>query len=137
MDGKDVFIDLKYSGFIDDKWNEMGWDLESLPMEDSLMIQGVHYKLLAEKCLKITDIPFYYFVFSSAEPNNIKIIRQEVDESKSQSHIVAINNVLGKINKDLQNGFKAYPSMLKCSKCPINHKCTNKVSYPLIDVVYY
>jgi len=136
-DGKDVFIDLKYSGLIDDKWNEMGWDLESLPMKDSLMIQGVHYKLLAHKCLNITDIPFYYFVFSSAEPNNIKIIRQEVDESKSQSHIVAINNVMGKITKDLQYGFKSHPSMLKCSKCPINHKCSDKVTYPLIDEIYY
>lgn len=135
--GKDVFIDLKYSGLIDDKWSEMGWDLESLHMKDSLMIQGVHYKLLAEKCLGITDIPFYYFVFSSSDPNNIKIIKQEVDESKAQAHIVAINNVLGKINKDLQYGFKPYPSMLKCSKCPLNKKCPSAIDYPLIDEVYY
>jgi hypothetical protein len=136
-DGKDVFIDLKYSGLIDDKWSEMGWDLDSLHMKDSLMIQGVHYKLLAEKCMGITDIPFYYFVFSSSDPNNIKIIRQEVDESKAQSHLVAKNNVLSKITKDVQYGFKPYPSMLKCSKCPLNFKCQSKVDYPLIDEVYY
>jgi hypothetical protein len=135
--GKDIFIDLKYSGLIDDKWSEMGWDLESLHMKDSLMIQGVHYKLLAEKCLGITDIPFYYFVFSSQDPNNIKIIKQEVDESKAQAHIVAINNVLGKISKDMQYGFKPYPSMLKCSKCPLNKKCSSAIDYPLIDEVFY
>jgi hypothetical protein len=85
----------------------------------------------------ITDIPFYYFVFSSSDPNNIKIIRQEVDESKAQSHLVAKNNVLSKITKDVQYGFKPYPSMLKCSKCPLNFKCQSKVDYPLIDEVYY
>jgi hypothetical protein len=136
-DGEPVFIDLKYSGLIDDKWNEMGWDLESLHMKDSLMIQGVHYKLLAEKVLGIQDIPFYYFVFSSTEVNNIKIIRQEVDESKKQSHYIAINNIIGKIKMDLNNGFKALPSMQRCSKCPLYDNCPSKVDYPLINEVFY
>lgn len=136
-DGKDVFIDLKYSGLIDDKWSETGWNTESLHMKDSLMIQGVHYKLLAEKCLGIEDIPFYYFVFGSQDPNNIKIIRQEVDESKKQSHIVAVQNILGKIESDLHYGLKPYPSLQKCSKCPISHKCESRVDYPLIDEVFY
>jgi hypothetical protein len=136
-DGKKVFIDLKYSGLIDDKWNEMGWDTESLHMKDSLMIQGVHYKLLAQKCLGIEDIPFYYFVFSSTEPNNVKIIKQEVDESKMQSHIVAVQNIKSKISYDLKNGYKAYPSLLKCTKCPLANKCEHRVTYPLIQEVYY
>ena len=58
--GETVVIDLKYSGLIDDKWNELGWQTESLHMKDSIMIQGVHYKLLIEKSLKIQDIPFYF-----------------------------------------------------------------------------
>lgn len=135
--GQDVFIDLKYTGLIDDKWNELGWETESLHMKDSLMIQGVHYKLLAEKCLKITNIPFYYFVFSASNPSNVKIIKQEVDESKMQSHIVAINNVFSKLKNDLNNGFVPYPSLLKCSTCPIAHKCLHKVDVPLIEEVYY
>ena len=135
--GEECIIDLKYSALIDDKWSEYGWHTESLVYKSKQLLQPIHYKYLINKIMGIEDIPFYYFVFSSAEPNNIKIIRQEVDESKSQSHIVAINNVLGKINKDLQYGFKPHPSMLKCSKCPINHKCSDKVSYPLIDEIYY
>jgi hypothetical protein len=136
-DGEEVFIDLKYSGLIDDKWNEMGWDLESLHMKDSLMIQGVHYKMLANDCLGIHDIPFYYFVFSTQDPNNVKIIRQEVDESRRQSHIVAINNVLGKLSKDIEKGFTPYPSLVKCNSCPINHKCKYKVDFPLVEEVFY
>ena len=136
-DGKDVLIDLKYSGLIDDKWSDMGWDLESLHMKDSLMIQGVHYKLLAEKCMGIKDIPFYYFVFSSTDPNNVKIIKQEVDESKMASHIVAIQNISQKLSDNIQYGFNPMPSMAKCSKCPIAHKCDSAVDYPLIDEIFY
>jgi len=132
-----VFIDLKYSGLINDKWSDTGWDTESLHMKDSLMIQGVHYKVLADKCEKIDDIPFYYFVFSSQNANDIKIIRQEVDDSKKQSHIVAIHNIVGKLQNDLTNGFKAYPSLKKCTECPMAHKCDKKVDYPLIEEVYY
>jgi hypothetical protein len=136
-DGEKVFIDLKYSGLIDDKWNEMGWDLESLHLKDSIMIQGVHYKILADKMWGIPDIPFYYFVFSTQDPNNVKIIRQEIDESRRQSHIVAVHNVLGKIHNDLNNGFKPLPSLSRCNSCPIANKCNYKVDYPLIDEVFY
>lgn len=135
--GEPCFIDLKYSGLIDDKWNEMGWDLESLHLKDSLMIQGVHYKILAKECMDIENIPFYYFVFSSQDPNNVKIIRQEVDESKIQSHVVAIYNVKSKIENDIRNGFTAYPSLVRCNSCPISHKCSSKVDYPLVEEVFY
>jgi len=135
--GERVFIDLKYSGLIDDKWNETGWDIESLHMKDSLMIQGVHYKLLADRILNVNDIPFYYFVFSSKDPNDIKIIKQSVDDSRKQSHIVAIDNIKSRLTTDINKGFKPYPSMSKCSKCPIAHKCSSKVDYPLIQEVYY
>jgi len=136
-DGVDVFIDTKYSGLIDNKWDDMGWELDSLHMKDSLMIQGVHYKLLAEKELGIPDIPFYYFVFDSKNPNNVKIIKQVVDESKRQSHIVALNNIVGSLTNNINNGFTPYPSLNKCSKCPIAFKCPSKVDVPLIDEVFY
>lgn len=136
--GQKVIIDLKYSGLIDDKWNELGWETDSLHMKDSIMIQGVHYKILIEKSEGIKNIPFYYFVFSSSEPNNIKIIKQEVDESKLQSHIVAIGNIKEKLTQSISsNDFIAHPSMQKCANCPIAHKCTSRVEVPLIQEVYY
>lgn len=132
--GELCIIDLKYSGLIDDKWNERGWDLESLHMKDSLMIQPVHYKYLANKCLNVDDIPFYFFVFSNSDINNVKIIKAEVDESKMQSHIVALQNIKSKLATDK---FIAHPTLKKCSKCPISHKCESKIDYPLIDEVFY
>ncbi len=132
--GRAVFIDLKYSGLIDDKWNESGWDLESLPQKDSLMVQGVQYKILAEDCLGVVDIPFYYFVFSSADPNNVKIILQNVDESRIASHRLAINNLLEKLETEK---FTPFPTMKRCGECPLAYKCEFATTVPLIDRVDY
>lgn len=136
-DGQKVFIDTKYTGLIDDKWSETGWDLESLPIKDSLMVQGVQYKILAQKCLGIEDIPFYYFVFSSKNPKDVKIIKQTVDESRIAAHLLAVGNTAERLRNDIKNGFAALPSLKKCSECPIAHKCPSKVDYPLVDEVYY
>lgn len=136
-DGQDVFIDLKYSGLIDDKWNEMGWELESLPLKDSIMIQGVHYKILAKNVLGIDDIPFYYFVFDMGDPNNIRIIKQNVDETRLLSHEAVIRNVKYKLSDNIQNGFKANPTMQRCHECPLKSSCEYAVNYPLIDEIYY
>ena len=136
-DGKKVIIDLKYSGLIDDKWNELGWETESLPMKDSLMIQGVHYKILAKDILGIEDIPFYYFIFNSKDPTDMKIIKQNVDGDKFFFHRTAIQQVKDQIEKEIYNGFKAYPDYRKCKDCPLNEKCKVKAEAPLITEVFY
>jgi hypothetical protein len=136
-DGQKVIIDLKYSGLIDDKWNEMGWETESLPMKDSLMIQGVHYKILAKDILGIEDIPFYYFIFNSKDPSDMKIIKQTVDGDKFFFHRTAIQQVKDQIEKELYNGFKAYPDYRKCKDCPLNVSCVVKAEAPLVTEVFY
>jgi hypothetical protein len=135
--GEKVIIDLKYSGLIDDKWNEMGWETESLPMKDSLMIQGVHYKILAKDILGIEDIPFYYFIFNSKNSTDMKIIRQNVDGDKFFFHRTAIQQVKDQIEKELYNGFKAYPDYKKCKDCPLFDNCEVKAEFPLITDIYY
>lgn len=135
--GKPCIIDLKYSGLIDDKWNEMGWDLESLPMKDSICIQAVHYKLLAEEVLGIVDIPFYFFVFSSSDPYNIKIIEMVIDPDKYENHRNDIDKIIYNLELMIGNGFKAYPSLTKCNSCPLKPTCTSAIDYPKIEIVYY
>jgi len=135
--GEKVIIDLKYSGLIDDKWNEMGWETESLSMKDSLMIQGVHYKILAKDILGIEDIPFYYFIFNSKDPSDMKIIRQNVDGDKFFFHRTAIDKVKEQIEKELFTGFKPLPDYRRCKDCPLFEKCEVKAEFPLITEVYY
>jgi len=135
-DGKRVFIDLKYSGAIDDRWSEFGWETESLPTKDNLMIQGVQYKMLAKECLGIEDVPFYYFIFSAKDPKYAKIILQEVDEGRFVEHEIAVSNVYNKLQKVSLEYFKAKPSLKMCGDCPIED-CPSRVTLPLIETIYY
>lgn len=132
-----VIIDLKYSGLIDDKWNDLGWDLNSLPEKHNLMMQGVHYKMLAKEVLGIDDIPFYYFIFNSKNPNDMKIVRQHIDEDRYFFHQMTIDKVKDGIEKEMYEGFKPYPDYRKCIECPLFDKCEVRAEFPLINEVYY
>jgi hypothetical protein len=134
--GQKVFIDLKYSAAIDDKWSEFGWETESLAQKDNLMIQGVHYKMLAKECLDIEDIPFYYFIFSAKNTDYAKIIHQEVDEGRFVEHEIVVDNVYNKLKQVPITYFKPKPSLKMCSCCPIE-SCNARTKLPLIEKVYY
>ena len=136
-DGEICIIDLKYSGLIDDKWNEIGWETESLPMKDNLMIQGLHYKVLAQDILGIADIPFYYFIFNSKDSTDMKIIKQSVDPDKFFFHKTAISKVKESLEKEIYKGFKPYPSYRSCKDCPMFANCKERAEYPLVEEVFY
>jgi hypothetical protein len=136
MHSGECIIDLKYSGLIDDKWNELGWDTESLTMKDSLMIQGVHYKMLIKKALGL-DVPFFYFIFNSKDPTDMKIIREEVDEDKFFFHEQAVNNVKNMLMQDIERGFKAFPDYRQCKDCPVFATCPERIEFPTPIKIYY
>lgn len=135
--GQTVIIDLKYSGLIDDKWSELGWDLNSLSEKHNLMMQGVHYKMLAKEILNIDDIPFYYFIFNSKNPLDMKIIKQNVDEDRFFFHQNTIEKVKDAIEKAKYEGYTPYPNYRKCIECPLFEKCEVRAEFPLINEVYY
>jgi hypothetical protein len=135
--GKKVYIDLKYSGLINDKWSELGWETESLPYKDKLMIQGVHYKILAKESEGIDDIPFYYFVFNPQNPNDAKIIKQEVDTDRIYLHYKVVDKIRESFLQELKNGFTPYPSLSRCSGCYLFENCKHKVDIPLVETIYY
>ena len=67
MDGRPCIIDLKYSGLIDDKWAETGWDVESLHYKERLLVQAIQYKMLVKENygLNYDEFDFLFMVFSS------------------------------------------------------------------------
>lgn len=136
-DGMKIFIDTKYSGLLDDKWNELGWETESLPMKDKLMIQGVHYKILGKDCLGEDNIPFLYFVFSSKDPRDMKIIFQNVDPDKIAKHKEDVLRVREEILGWIKKGFTAYPEYRRCRECPLFETCPEKQAIPEIIKVDY
>ena len=79
---KRIIIDLKTSGLLHDKWSEYGWADESIEEKDGLMIQAIHYKLLAKYEWGIEDIPFYFIIFSSKNDWEYKIFKVKNMEDK-------------------------------------------------------
>ena len=130
-------IDLKYSGLLEDKWSEFGWETESLPYKDNLMIQAVHYTiLLAEVCeVDYEDIDFYFFVFNSKDPEDAKIIKVNIDPDVYESHLQAVDRVYEEVVLNNHN-FKPYPSLKLCKSCPLTD-CKHKLTIPTIEQVYY
>jgi hypothetical protein len=136
-DGVKCIIDLKYSGLIDDRWNDLGWDIDALPEKDSLMIQGVHYKILVNDILGYEDVPFYYWIFNSKDPTDMKIIRQNVDPERFPKHRAMIDYVKDEIEKEMYLGFTPYPKYRDCKDCPLNATCDKKEEFPSVEDVYY
>jgi NADPH-dependent 7-cyano-7-deazaguanine reductase QueF-like protein len=140
MNGRPCIVDLKYSGLIDDKWSETGWDVESLHYKERLIVQAVQYKMLVKENYNIEykDFDFYFMVFSSKEVNNVKLIRVNIDEDAFNVHQSHIESVYKQINAmDIEKDFVAYPSLKRCSKCPLYNDCEFKSDIPLIEDVYY
>lgn len=130
-------IDLKYSGLLEDKWSEFGWETESLPYKDNLMIQAVHYTiLLSEVCeVNYEDVDFYFFVFNSKDSEDAKIIKVNIDPDVFESHLEAVDRVYNEVVVQKHN-FKAYPSLKLCKSCPLTD-CKHKLTIPNIEQVYY
>jgi CRISPR/Cas system-associated exonuclease Cas4 (RecB family) len=140
FDGEECIIDLKYTSLFDDKFSEYGWHTESLIYKPKLLLQPTHYKYLAKNILGIDDIPFYYFIFHSKDPEKAKIIKVNIDEAHIQLHEQSYVNKMKKyIDFHYENPDKleARPSYLRCKECAFKDICPNKTSVPLIEEIYY
>ena len=38
---------------------------------------------------------------------------------------------------ELKKGFKAYPTIERCSKCPLKEDCTEAMDVPKVETIYY
>lgn len=132
-------IDTKYSGMIDDKWSDFGWDLDKLPEKHGLMIQAVHYKILLAKELGVEpeDINFYFFVFSSLEVMNVKLIKVNTEEATFSQHLLTVEWLKKELKQPYERVFKALPQFKRCFECPINADCKEKVEIPQINEIVY
>lgn len=138
--GEDCIIDVKYTALFDDKFSEYGWHTESLPFKSKLLLQPIHYKWLIRKLKGIEDIPFYFFIFSSKDPEKVKIIKVNIQEEHINLHDeITIEKMKKYITFHFNNPSKleARPSYLKCKQCSYFDNCEFKATVPLIEEVYY
>ena len=138
--GEECIIDLKYTGLIDDKWSDYGWHTDSLVYKTKTLLQPIHYKYLSKHIFGIEDIPFYFFIFSSKDPNKAKIIKTNIQQEHVTLHEdVYIPKIKNYIEYHYNNPDKleARPQYIRCLECPFNSTCEVKASVPLIEQIDY
>jgi hypothetical protein len=138
--GEECIIDLKYTALFDDKFNDYGWHTESLPYKSKLLLQPIHYKYLSRKIYNIDDIPFYFFIFSSKDPEKVKIIKTNIQEEHINLHEeITIEKMKKYIDFHFNNpsSLEARPSYLKCKECGYFDICSKRAEVPLIEEIYY
>lgn len=139
-EGEECIIDLKYTALFDDKFNEYGWHTESLPYKSKQLLQPIHYKYLARKIKNIENIPFYFFIFSSKDPEKVKIIRVNIQEEHINLHEeITIEKMKRYIDYHYNNpkSLEARPTYLRCKECAYAEGCEYKTSVPLIEDIFY
>jgi hypothetical protein len=127
-----VVVDLKYSGLLYDRWNEFGWDLDSLPDKVGPTVQAKHYHWL-------TGLPFFFFVFDS-KVEDARLIRVRFDpaveeEGGSAFWGLQVAQVRAMILAEVRAGFNPYPSLKRCVECPARETCELKANHPRVEVV--
>jgi hypothetical protein len=85
----------------------------------------------------VEDIDFYFFVFSSTNSNDAKIIKVVNDEATIEQHHLAISYVKRELSKPVDLIFKAKPELLRCFDCGIKDNCSFRLEVPTIQEVYY
>lgn len=126
--------DLKYSGLLENKWEDYGWDEESLQYKDKILIQWVHYSTLYHAKYG-KPAPFLFFVYSSTNDIDSKIILLDFpDESRRDSHLRDVEFVRRGLEMDLEIGMVPVPDIRRCSTCPIGN-CPRRMTIPSITRV--
>ena len=133
---KRVIIDLKTSGLINDKWSPYGWANESIEEKWDLLIQAVHYKMLAKYEWGIEDIPFYFMVFSNKNEVECKIFEINIDDTTRLQHYQNLERVKKFLDLCIKEGWKAKPDLMRCDVCPMNTGCLYQLEVPTIQKVY-
>ena len=135
-EGSRCIIDLKYSGLLYDKWNEMGWDAERLPEKESIMTQSVHYTWLGLKVFN-ERMPFFFAVFSSTNETDHELFHINIDEERIHKHEGFVQMAYTIIQNEYKKGFKPHAHYKRCGECPLMPKCKYAISVPQIKTINY
>lgn len=121
--GEKFVIDLKLSGMIDNKWDEMGW----VWTPDQVRYHGTQ----AIQYHYISELPFFFLVMNPANETDIEFFRMVINENSIEDHLLEAIGLKEEFDylKDI-DGFRATPSLSKCLKCPLYGNCADQHGYP-------
>lgn len=127
--------DIKTTGLLDDKWNPYGWDLDSLSEKTRLILQPIHYKLIAK--LKFgKDYPFIFLLFNTKDEADFRMIEFRVDDARLEQHKKDVVKYTNKYVRYLEKGFEPKPTVTRCASCPLRFNCEHFKVMPDIVTHY-
>jgi hypothetical protein len=131
---KKVIIDLKYSGLLDDKWSEFGWNTDTLAKKQGTMLQAKHYKFLFWKKYGFNP-PFLFFVFDTKEVGKVKVINVDIEDWELEQHEVFLEKAKKYFEHQLKIGFEPKPKYDSCIKCKYASWCNFKATTPPVITI--
>lgn len=113
-----VNLDIKYSGLMNDKWSKFGWLWTPLQKQYNA-IQAAHYQLLNDRAT-------FFLVCSSTNTEDLELYEMRISKEKIQEHKSMVQSLHNKMQGWYDFGGMNYPSLTKCSKCPLKG-CPDRV----------
>lgn len=130
-------IDLKYSGMIDNKWDQWGW---AGLLVDGAHIQKEFHKIQTRQYTFVTksQYPFFYFVVDSSPKGegNVLFVFMPVDEMDVEMHINEGNFLLERFRYLAETeSLEPRPDISVCKSCPLNAECKDKHDFPHLKTI--
>lgn len=126
--GRRVVIDVKYSGLLDDKWNELGWAWT----DEQAKFHGTQ----ALQYHDLTKLEFYFLIVSSTNEEEIKFLEVQFDDFSREQHEKEVNKTRKEMEFMVEFGFNPRPELVRCSKCAIREGCQAKIEAPQPEKVW-
>lgn len=136
--GMPVIIDIKTTSMLGSKsvkYEDYGFDIETLASKKKLTIQPIHYKYAAIETLHVENIPFYWWIYSTTGSGDALFIEAVVSQELLAGHINVMDEIYSEITDELSIGLKPYPSVKMCRDCPLFDSCKSKTTVPEIEKV--
>lgn len=130
-------IDIKTSGYLNNKWEPMGWvDIEK---KRFLTIQSVGYIWLVHKCLNIPieKINFKFYVVDSGSEFERKIFDIKVTESYLEWFERQIRFTYKSIEHNEVLGWNSTENYIHCQGCELKETCEYRLFHPDVQNIYY
>lgn len=121
--GEECVVDMKFSGLLENKWDDLGWYPESLPYRELHAIQANHYHIA-------TGLPFYFWVFDSGSTFKSRLFKVEFTPKKLEQHEILAKTTLKSINLFERIGWNPVPEYNECFECFLKPHCMDALKAP-------
>lgn len=126
--GRRIVIDVKYSGLLFDKWNELGWTWTD-QQKKFHGTQALQYHDIS------SGLPFYFLVVSSTNDYDIAFFEIEFDDFSKEQHQIEVDETRKNVQFFIDFGFHAVPELVRCTHCAIREDCSSRMEAPVPKLI--